>query len=668
MKKKNRFLSFAIALIMILPAMFVLVSCGEKEKTYSVSAVLLNHDEDDYNISLSSAFDSTVDAGGSTTIEVNFVSGYDHVPLVAKLNEKEVQGVVIYTETGDELNAEDIDYSKPRTWKLKLENIREDKSVVIDVKDCGLVDVKLSINSTEATTARVALKNTEYSGFVLGLNEQTVLGYKNFENYETKIPFGKPFYVLLDGNFDTINIGGFIYYKSMLLGENYYKDGQSVFYVYDGITKPSTVGFDKDADSVEEPYYADEYGCFHLDVEPLENVSFLLSSWWTEKDYEGYLSTDTINGVQIKDITSTSGTSYLMYIGNHSIEDHLNKIPNSEYVSDKMYVKINVYDETMFGNGSFYLADDKNGKNKTKLPDECVKKSENGDTFIVLKRDDVFKYFKVVETSNSYYTTGHAFLFFELNSEYLTANMTGFKVNSSENLKEPFKINTTSVDEMNGFKYIQNGVYYFNNSDIFDAENNYKNNISVVAGVNYNDLLHNRYNKVSARVLDEKGNKIIFDGTLESKNFTLDSTGRVLIPIPAFSVDCKEIIVNLTYEVSARDVSEHVISFENLNLADGEELYISLDLVNWTKVSKDTANIVISYAKPLYYYTSIDGKKATLKDANNNTVNVEYFNDFVTDIDGVTITVGEDFEAKKVLPLKLIYGYLGNGATLYFEY
>lgn len=71
MKKKNRFLSFAIALIMILPAMFVLVSCGEKEKTYSVSAVLLNHDEDDYNITLSSSYNSTVDAGGSTTIEVN---------------------------------------------------------------------------------------------------------------------------------------------------------------------------------------------------------------------------------------------------------------------------------------------------------------------------------------------------------------------------------------------------------------------------------------------------------------------------------------------------------------------------------------------------------------------------------------------------------------------
>ena len=95
MKRKNRFLSFAIALIMILPAMFVLVSCGEKEKTYSVSAVLLNHDEDDYNITLSSSFNSTVDAGGSTTIEVNFVSGYDHVPLVAKLNEKEVQFISI---------------------------------------------------------------------------------------------------------------------------------------------------------------------------------------------------------------------------------------------------------------------------------------------------------------------------------------------------------------------------------------------------------------------------------------------------------------------------------------------------------------------------------------------------------------------------------------------
>lgn len=665
MKIKNRFLSILIAVVMVLPAVFLFASCGKKEKTYSVSVVLSGQGESNNGITLSN-YDTVVDAGKTTAIEVNFASGYDHKQLVAKLNGVEVSGVVVYSETGEELSETDnVDYTKTRTWKLKLENIRENKKVEIDVENCGLVDVKLTLNSNESSTARIALKNRAYVGYVTDLNENTVLGFSNFDGINAKVPYGEPFYVLLNSNVESIYIDGRGYLSASLFGKKYLKNGQSVFYIYDGITSPSVMSIRRGVET-EQQYFADEYNCFHLDVSTLEeNVGFLYHSWWTEKDYNGYLNTDIVDGVVVKDITSTSGTTHLMYIGNKDVDSESVKVPNIEYISNKMYVKINVYDETLFANGSFYLAKNKDGKNKIKLPDTCIKKSENDNTFIVLNYADVIDYFKIVETSSdSSYLTGHAFLFFELNQAYVCEKMTGFKANSIENLNEPFRLNVTSVDDLNSFKYIQNGTYYFNNSDIFDTENNYKNNVSLVAGINYADLLHNRYSKVTASIVDKNGNVLNFETDLQNKDFAIDKAGKVLINLPTINVENKIITVNLTYEVLPRDRSEHVVSFEKLNL-DTAELYVSYDMKTWTKITKDTANFVISYEKPLYYYSTDNSIKLSVKDASDNTVSEEYYSDFMADIDDVTITVGDDFDAKKVLPLRLVNGYIGEDVTLY---
>lgn len=643
--------SFSIMMLGALCALtpcFALAGCGGiNSDSYDITVTLIGGKEGIY---VNSEGTHSVSSGETETITVYFSSGYDHSNISITVNGDSKTGEVYYSEDNTVVG-DSPDFSKSRTVNLILEDINENKDVNIDVSNCNLVDKTITLSEDIRAEARYALKkeNALSYDFLTGLSSNVVNIYNVPVTGEIKIPYGFSFWLLLnhvEGDVSGIN-------RAYLYGKPYKYGNQDVYYssnVYDDFEVSKNVGDNDVGDEFN-------YNLNTFTIVPANDSNYINFNVWTDV---GVSQEDSnivnVNGTNIKQVTSYN-LSYYLYIGEEenpqndpvldlNFNENNGLTETKNWISSKMYIELQVNEQLSFDAFDFFISRDRYGVQAKSVESNIVEVDNKH--FLILDKSDVEEF--IVQKEG--YESGCMFLVFKVDQDYLAENMFGAKVEYTKDVNKSTRENKTffstkssGTDYYNGLIQYEsmNEVLYYPKSLIQD------NKLFLELG-GQNDIDCQHYTGATVLVKSASGTLLkTINTTFEGDEIV---NNRKTVEIDLTDITESKIILSVTYQNKSADISNHRLSFEHLNLGDGQKLYISTDLSVaepvWTEVDTNTDNLYISASQPIYYYIT-SGENSSLKfKISLEKLNYIVDSGFVTDIENTEYFVRNEENAVAV--------------------
>lgn len=640
---KKLFSIMMFSAVCILTPFFALTGCKDSASDcYDINVRLIGG-----NTSIYVNTQETYSVYAETTeiIYVYFSNGYDHSNASITVNGEVKEGDVYYS-LDNTLVGDSPDFSKNRKLRLVLEDINESQDVKIDVSNCSQVNNFVTLSEDIITGARYAIKkeNIQPYKFLTELSSSVVDIYDVPVTGKIEIPYGACFWLLLNHFEEGLSGIDRVY----LNGRPYKYGNQDVYYIP---SIYSNLEISKKTKNANSTYVIDDnyYNFNTFTILPANDSNYVNFLPWTDVDASETDSSVNVNGNDIKPVLSYN-FGYYLYLGDEenpkndpvldlNFNDNNGLAETKNYISSKMYIELNVNEHLSFDAFDFFISKDRYGLQSKSVESNIFKVGDKN--YLILSKTDIQEFIILKEGHES----GVMFLGFSLDENYLKDNMFGVKIEYTHNVDESTKENGTFFSTASsGANCYEGLIQYEQNEEVvyYPKEVAEENKLFLkLGGENEIDCQH--YTGATILVKDTEGNILKTINT----EFQGDEliTNRKTIEIDLTNVEESKIILSITYQIKDSDASMHKLSFEHLNLEEGQKLYVStnifVDTPVWTEVNSDTNDLYISADQPIYYYISSQNNIRLTFGINLEELNYCVDNGWVVDIEGNSYLVND---------------------------
>ncbi len=657
---KNKILTAMLAISLILQCTLMLSACGDKTTVISYSIETTRDIEHEY-IYTNNITDS-VEQGKDYEITVTFTHGYIPTNFKLEINGETVDGsngTATYVDGTPAV--EPYDATKIINWSYTISNVQSDKKVKLITSNCVQGNVKLSIpeelDSTEKYYAyanfTTSYTNPEYiTNLSAGASSSTMGNTNNFAdvNNVASVKYGTGLFLLFDKDINVVNykyyVDGVEYtgslYALSYLGKKCLQGSRSVFYLANTYYNYEITSLEKD----NVLYFMND-----LDYNINQKFNNLFTIWTDTPHFNGFTTTiytDSTNytpaspvavdvdGTQVKEYSPLGyGRGWSDYIRNHiylvdggnilddetiiNYNSDFNPETEAEYknvVTNNLYLKYEVTIEGLTLNDfNFYLIPSLETplSSKYDISAKIIARNTEGTVgYLKLTLEDVADLIQQLDENNDGTpdtTCGGAYVFAKLKSSTIASkNYTRVEVDKSviDYVELPNAIETNLQSDVvftEVYKYSK--AYYIKDGS----------NLQVNVGNDPYDKETTRFQRATIYFYKD-GEETAYDSTMINLPISPNSYSTK-VDITDKIGSNKNVKIKVVYTKEYADTqTEYTVSFENLVLEQGEELYIadSPFATTWTKVVPEETTTTIKGGGQLYFYiASSEGNNKNLK-------------------------------------------------------